>query len=59
MLCGKPVSHDEIGLTKKLINRGTTDYLCLSCLASRLRVKEKDLLELAESFRKAGCSLFR
>ena len=56
--CGRPVGRDEVGLTKKLINRGSTEYLCLSCLARRFRVTEDALRAMAEDFRRSGCTLF-
>ncbi|MBQ9306477.1 MAG: DUF2197 domain-containing protein [Clostridia bacterium] len=57
-LCGEKVGRDEVGLTKKLINRGTQEYLCLACLSRRFRVSPEKLLEMADAFRAAGCTLF-
>ncbi len=57
--CGKPLSSDEIGATKKLINRGLTEgFLCLSCLARRFDVTEERLKEKIEFWRDSGCMLF-
>ena len=56
--CGKEVSALEIALTKKLINRASTQFLCLACLAEFFKVDEKLLLKKAEEFRKSGCALF-
>ena len=56
--CGKKLTKDEIALTRKLINRGTTDYFCLSCLASRFQVTEDILREKIRQFREMGCTLF-
>lgn len=56
--CGAPVNADEIGLTKKLINRGSTEYLCLDCLAAFFGCTTDRLREKAEQFRKQGCALF-
>jgi len=56
--CGKPLHPDEIGLTKKLINRGATEYFCLSCLAARFQVSEDDLRQKIREFRAMGCTLF-
>ena len=56
--CGARVNRDEIGLTKKLINRGTEDYLCLACLSKRFQVSPEKLLEMADAFRASGCTLF-
>lgn len=56
--CGAPVTADEIGLTKKLINRGTTEFYCIRCLSGRFRVREENLREMIIRFRKQGCTLF-
>ena len=57
--CGKPLTRDEIGMTKKLVGRGAVDCCCYACLAARFRVTEAWLRKKAEEFREAGCSLFR
>ena len=57
-VCGRSLVNDEIALTKKMINRGATDFLCLSCLARRFDVPEEILLEKIEQFREMGCTLF-
>ena len=57
-VCRKAVTQDEIGATRKLINRGATDYLCISCLAKRFEVTEELLLQKIEEWRAYGCSLF-
>ena len=57
--CGRPVSKDEIGLTKKLVNRGCESFLCLRCLAERFGVSETLLEEKIVQFRRMGCTLFR
>ena len=47
-VCGQALTRDEIGLSKKLINRGTNFH-----------VPEDTLRQMIERFREAGCSLFR
>ena len=32
--CGKTISSDEVGLTCKLINRGSTQFYCFDCLSA-------------------------
>ena len=32
--CGKTLTYDEIGIHKKMINRGATEFFCLACLAA-------------------------
>ena len=41
--CHAPLTNAEIGLTKKLINRGTTEFLCYHCLAKHFQVAVEDL----------------
>ena len=56
--CGAPLTADEIGLTKKLINRGATSFYCIHCLAKEFSVSETLLREKIEQFRAMGCTLF-
>lgn len=56
--CGTSLCRDEIGLTKKLINRGIREYLCYACLAEHFQVTISLLKEKAEQFREMGCLLF-
>ena len=59
-VCGKqPLSKDEIGLSKKLIDKKTTKFYCLSCLAEQLEVTEEELLAKIEEFKQEGCTLFK
>lgn len=59
-VCGKePLSKDEIGLTKKIIDKNATMFYCLSCLAELLEVTEEELLEKIEEFKSEGCILFK
>ena len=57
-VCGRELMKDEIGLTKKLVSRGATSFLCLTCLAERFGVSEALLKEKIEQFRQMGCTLF-
>lgn len=57
--CGKTLSHDEVGLHKKMINRGATEFWCITCLAAHFGVTEDSLRERIEHFRKQGCLLFQ
>lgn len=58
-ICGTELTRDEIGLTKKLINRGATDFLCISCLAKKFDMTEAECRTLIDHFREAGCHLFQ
>lgn len=57
--CGRELTSDEVGLSKKLISRATSVHYCTSCLAERFKLTEDVLRELCEHFRAAGCSLFK
>lgn len=57
--CGKtPLSKNEIGINKKLIDAGATQFFCLSCLADYLDVSRQDILDKIEEFKEEGCKLF-
>lgn len=56
--CGRELVNDDIGLTKKLINRGSTEFYCMDCLADMFSCSTELLQKKIEQFRKQGCSLF-
>lgn len=56
--CLREVIPDEMGLTKKLMGRGTEKYFCIDCLANELSSTPERLNELIERFKKEGCALF-
>ncbi len=56
--CSRTLTRDEVALTKKLINRGAKEFLCLSCLARHFDVPEDALKEKILQFRRMGCTLF-
>ncbi len=59
-VCGKePLTKDEIGLVRKLINRQSSQFYCLPCLAEHFEVTEEELLAKIEEFKEAGCTLFK
>ncbi len=59
-VCGRsPLSVDEIGLTKKLVDKQATDFYCLSCLAELLEATVAELSAKAEEFKAQGCPLFQ
>ncbi len=59
MSCGKtPLSRNEIGINKKLLDADATQFYCLSCLADYLGVVEQDILDKIEEFKEQGCKLF-
>ena len=58
-VCGKtPLNKDEIGITKKLIDKRAEHFYCLSCLAKFIVADTDELLEKIEEFKKEGCTLF-
>ena len=58
MQCGRELTGDEIGLHKKMINRGATEFLCITCLAGVYHCEENLLEKKIEQFREQGCMLF-
>ncbi len=56
--CGRPLVPDEVGLSRKLVNRGTTRFWCLRCLAAHYEATEDELRRKIEEFRAMGCTLF-
>lgn len=56
--CKKMLTPNEIGLTKKLINRGSTEFYCMDCLADIFKCDKALLEKKIEQFRKQGCVLF-
>ncbi len=56
--CGKALSRDEIGLHKKIVNRGAKEHLCIECLSAHFHVPVELLLEKIAQFRAQGCTLF-
>lgn len=57
--CGKELSGNDIGLTKKLINRGSTEFLCIDCIAEKFDCTKELLEEKIRQFKKSGCTLFK
>jgi uncharacterized protein YlaI len=56
--CDRELNVIDIGLTKKLINRGATSFLCKKCLAVKFKVTEELLDQKVREFRDYGCVLF-
>ena len=57
-VCGAEVSADGVGLNRKIINRGVTEYMCVRCLAAYFHTTEESLLGFADRMRASGCVLF-
>lgn len=58
IVCQRKLTHDEIALTRKLINRGASEFMCLTCLAAKFKVTEDVLEDKIEHFKNQGCTLF-
>ena len=56
--CQKVLISDEIGLYRRMVNRGAVSFLCIDCLASHFKVERTDLEEKLHMFKEAGCTLF-
>ena len=57
--CGRePLSRDEVGLNRKVVNRAVERFLCLSCLAQEFGESEEALIAFADRLRAQGCTLF-
>lgn len=57
--CGKALSGNDVGLTKKLINRGSTEFMCIDCLAEKFNCSRELLEKKIEQFKASGCTLFK
>ena len=58
VFCGCTLARDEIALTRKLINRGAREFLCLNCLSRKFDVPREALEQKIVEFREMGCTLF-
>ena len=56
--CGRPISKDEIALSKKLIDVDTEAVYCISCMAESFGCTEDDLRAKIQEFKEQGCTLF-
>ena len=56
--CQRPLVNDEIAIYKRMVNRGATEFLCMTCMAKYFNVSEELVKEKIEHFRKMGCTLF-
>ena len=54
-----PLSKEEIGITKKILDPNAKQFYCLDCLAQLLDVTTEDLLDKIEEFKEEGCTLFK
>jgi hypothetical protein len=58
-VCGKvTLSKNEIGLTKKLLDKDSKRLYCLDCLAEYLEVDTAFLLAKIAEFKEQDCKFF-
>ena len=59
-VCGKePLTKDEIGISRKLIDKKTSKFYCIPCLAEQFEITGEELLAKIEEFKAEGCTLFK
>jgi len=58
MKCGAELHPNEIGLHKKLVNRGSTEFMCMKCLSEFFKISIPDCEKLIKNFKEDGCHLF-
>lgn len=56
--CGIPLSRNDVGATKKLVNRGAEEFLCIPCLAVKFKVDVALIEKKIGEWREQGCMLF-
>lgn len=56
--CKKELTYNEIGATKKFINRNCKEFFCRECLADWLNIAPEIVDEKIEQFKAAHCTLF-
>ena len=58
MKCEAILSHNEMALHKKFINRSATEFMCINCMAQHFKVSPQVLKDKIEDFKNQGCALF-
>ncbi len=56
--CGKPLSKDEVALTRKLTDVDAKEFYCLDCFAEYIGCTIDDLKIKIGEFKEQGCTLF-
>ena len=52
------LTHNEVGLCKKMLGRNIKNFYCYDCLADYLGVTVEELFDKIEEFKNQGCKLF-
>ena len=59
IMCDKhDLEKDTIGINKKLLGTGITNFYFMDCLANYLECTVEELLDKIEEFKEEGCTLF-
>ena len=59
VVCGKKNQNkNTMGINKKLLGKGITNFYCMDCLAEYLECTVDDLNDKIEEFKDEGCALF-
>lgn len=56
--CRKELTANEIGLHKRMINRGAESFMCINCLADYFKCDTELLRQKIVHFKNQGCTLF-
>lgn len=56
--CSKELTKNDIGLHKKLINRGAKEFMCINCLSAYFKIPVEILEKKIIYFKEMGCTLF-
>ena len=54
----RPLTKDELGATRKLLDPDAREFYCLDCLANLLDCTVEDITTKIEEFKEEGCKLF-
>ncbi|MBR4452398.1 MAG: hypothetical protein IKS39_11220 [Clostridia bacterium] len=56
--CEKPLTQDDIGFHRKMVNRGAREFMCIDCLCDYFGITREKADEMIEKFKSMGCSMF-
>lgn len=56
--CGAELTDEDVGLHRKLVSRGATEFMCMKCLSEKFDIPIPKLRELINRWRSDGCMLF-
>ena len=56
--CSKELTKNDIGMHKKMVNRGAREFMCIPCLSKYFHIPEEAIYKKIDYFKKMGCTLF-